>query len=252
VKPRTGPGPKVFGVILTYKHASYLEELYARLPDGVLDAVLVSDDHSGDGIEAVAARLGIPCYSHPRRGYGANIKYGWYKALELGADYIVEIHGDGQYDVTATQPAVDRMNEGYDYVFGSRFIDMRQPLRDEMSWIRYVANVGLSAIASFVLRAPLTEYHTGFRVYSRRMLTRMDLSNTSDDFIFGFEIIALAVYHGMRLAEVPVRCFYMKDHTSISLPKSAQYAFQMAGVLFKYLLTRIGVRPRLFAGVKPA
>ncbi len=239
---------KIIGVILTYKHAAFLEALYKSIPPGVFDAIIIADDHSGDGIEVIAERLGIPCFSHPRLGYGGNIKYGCTKAMEMGADYMVEIHGDGQYDLAASRPAVDKAKQGYDLVMGSRFMDYRQPLRDHMSFARYFANIGLSFIARVVMRAKLTEFHNGFRVYTRRLLETVNLETSSNDFLFGFEIIAQARYANLRIGEVPNRCYYFNEHTSISIPKSIQYAFQMIGVLFLYVLAKLGFTVPLFSG----
>src|SRR5438045_304041 len=120
--------PKTIGIILTYKHAAFLQELYRSIPPGVFDQIIISDDHSGDHIEDIAKRLGIPCFSHARLGYGGNIKYGCTKAMAMGADYMVEIHGDGQYDLSASLPAIEKAKHGYDLVMGSRFMDLRQPL----------------------------------------------------------------------------------------------------------------------------
>ncbi len=237
---------KTIGIILTYKHASFLEDLYRSLPQGVFDDIIISDDESGDHIDLLAAKLGIPCFSHPRLGYGGNIKYGMQRAMEMGADLMVEIHGDGQYDLAASFPAVEKAKQGYDLVMGSRFIDKSQPLRDQMSWARYLANIGLSFLARLVLRVPLTEFHNGFRVYSRRLLTTVNLDATSDDFLFGFEIIAQAVSCSLTIAEVPNRCYYGNKHTSISIPKSIEYSFQMLGVLFLYCAAKWGWKTKLF------
>jgi glycosyltransferase involved in cell wall biosynthesis len=238
--------PKVIGVILAYKHASYLENLYKSLPAGAFDEIIVTNDESGDGIEVIAERLGIPCFSHERLRYGGNMKYGMRKAIERGADYVVEIHGDGQFDVNAAGPAVSKAEEGYDLVMGSRFFTWRQPLRDHMPLIRFFANIGLSALARFILGSRLTEFHNGFRVYSKRLIETVDLDASSNDFLFGFEIIAQAHYAGLRITEVPVRCFYGQEHTTISIPKATEYAFQMIGVLLKYLGAKFGFTSKLF------
>ena len=243
---RTIKSSKVIGIILTYKHASFLEALYRSLPEGIFDSVIISDDDSGDNIGVIADKLGIPCFSHSRLGYGGNIKYGLQKAMEMGAEYMVEIHGDGQYNIAASEAGVEKAKQGYSLVMGSRFMDWRQPLRDKMPISRYLANVGLSFLARLVLRLPLTEFHNGFRIYSRRLLTTVNLKSTSNDFLFGFEIIAQARYWNMTIGEIPNRCFYANKHTSISIPKSIQYSFQMLGVLFKYIVTRLGFETKLF------
>lgn len=239
--------PKVIGVILAYKHARFLENLYRSLPMEVLDSVIVTNDDSGDGIEQVAAHLSIPCFSHPRMGYGGNLKYGMRKALEMGADYIVDIHGDGQYGVEAIVPALNKIKEGYDMVMGSRFLDIWQPLRDDkMPLPRYLGTIVLSFIDRLVLGLPLTEFHNGFRIYSRHLLETVDLDATSNDFLFGGEIIAQAAYHKLKVGEVPVSCHYDQDHTSISYKRAIIYTLQMFGVLGKFILARLGSKIPLF------
>ncbi len=237
---------KVIGIILAYKAAGSLEKLYKSLPMDVLDDVFVSNDETGDGIEQVAQRLGIKCFSHPRLGYGGNMKYGMKKAIELGADYMVEIHGDGQYGVDFIKPAVDKINEGYDLVLGSRFTDILQPLRDEMSLVRYIANIGLTFLQKIVLRVRLSELHTGARVYSSSAISKIDLGSSSDNFLFSFEIIAQFVYKKFRIAEVPVRCYYGKEHSSISLKASTIYAFNTFGVLYNFIISKLGFKTKLF------
>jgi glycosyltransferase involved in cell wall biosynthesis len=239
--------PKIVGIILAYRHATFLEGLYEGLPHDLLDAVIIANDDSGDKIEAVAEKLGIPCFSHPRLGYGGNMKFGFRKAMEHGADYMVEIHGDGQFDTTLfLKPALEKVREGYDVVLGSRFIDIRQPLRDEMPMVKYLGNIGLSFLERLILGVPLSEFHTGARLYSRRVMDTVDLAQTSNGFLFGFEIIAQAAYHRFRIAEVPTRCYYGRDHTSISMFSSAVYFFESMGVLLQYLAARMGIPTRLF------
>ena len=238
--------PKVIGIILAYKHATFLERLYQGLPSSGLDSVIIANDDSGDNIDAIAARLSIPCFTHPRLGYGGNIKYGMRKAIEMGADYLVEIHGDNQFDTAFIIPAIDKMNQGYDLVLGSRFIDRHQPLRDKMPIVKYLSNIGLSFIARIILRVPVTEFHTGARIYSRQMIEAIDLTQTSNNFLFGFEILAQAAFHDFKFGEVPTRCYYDKEHTTITLWNSTIYAFQMVSVLIKYIWACLGFRTKLF------
>jgi glycosyltransferase involved in cell wall biosynthesis len=235
---------KVIGIILAYKHARFLEGLYRSIPPGVFDEIIITNDETGDGIEQIAARLGIPCFSHPRLGYGGNLKYGLKKGLERGGDYLVEIHGDGQFDVDISPAAIAKAREGYDFVSGSRFVDIRQPLRDKMPLVRYVANITLSFFVRLVTGVKLSDCHNGYRVYSRKLLTSIDLDQTADDFLFAFEIVALAKLAGVKIAEVPIRCFYGQDHSSISIRRSIAFAFQEAKSMLKYLLARLGIRLR--------
>lgn len=237
---------KVVGVILAYRHAKFLEELYRGIPKGIFDSLIITNDDTGDNIEEVASRLGIPCYSHPRLGYGGNLKFGLQKALELGADYIVEIHGDNQFDTSFIPLAIEKMEEGCDFVLGTRFIDIRQPLRDKMPLIKYIANISLSFIDRLILRIKLSEFNTGARVYSKKMLESIDFSGTSNDHLFSFQIIAKSAFYKIKIGEVNCICHYDQDHTSISLKRSIVYAFQTFGVMFLFILAKLGFKNKLF------
>jgi glycosyltransferase involved in cell wall biosynthesis len=240
-------GGKSICIILAYNCGNVLENTYKRIPKDSVDRIVLVDDGSTDNTLAEARRLGIEYYTHKNLGYGGNIKYSIKKSLELGFKYIVDLHGDGQYDPQAIPRALAKAREGYDLVMGSRFIDPRQPLRDGMSWARYLANIGLSTIERFVLNLPLTEFHTGFRIYTKHLAETVALENASDDFLFSFQIITQAVFAKLKIGEIPIRCNYKEEHTSISIPKSIKYAFQTFWVLALYSLAKMGFKIKLFA-----
>jgi len=233
-------------VILAYNCANVLEHTYNRIPRGSIDRIILCDDASTDNTLEVAKRLGIESYTHEHLGYGGNIKYSIRKSIELGAEYIVDLHGDGQYDPLVIPAALAKAREGYDLVLGSRFTDLRQPLRDHMSWARYLANIGLSSIERFVLNLPLSEFHTGFRVYTRHLAEAIALDQASNNFLFSFEIIAQAKFSNLKIGEVPIRCSYKEEHTSISIPQAVVYSFQTFRILALYLLAKLGLRTRIF------
>lgn len=234
-------------VILAYNCGRFLENTFKRIPQDAVDKVILVDDASTDDTLEVARRLGIRCFTHEHTGYGGNVKYSIKKGIELGAEYIVDLHGDGQYNPAAVPLALAKAREGYDLVLGSRFFDIKQPRRDGMPWSRYLANIGLSAIERFVLGLPVSEFHTGFRVYSRKLAETVALEETSDDFLFGFEIIAQAGFCRLKIGEIPIRCDYKSEHTSISIPQSTVYAFQTFKTLALYVLARAGFKVKLFA-----
>ncbi|MDO8561324.1 MAG: glycosyltransferase family 2 protein [bacterium] len=240
-------GDKSVCVILAYNCASLLENTYKRIPAGSVDRVILVDDASADNTLEVARRLGIESYTHEHLGYGGNVKYSIRKGIEMGAEYIVDLHGDGQYDPGAIPAALAKAREGYDLVLGSRFFDTKQPLRDGMPWSRYLANIGLSAIERFILRLTVSEFHTGFRVYTKNLAETVELDSASDDFLLGFEIIAQAGFCRLKIGEIPIRCDYKTEHTSISIPKSILYAFQTFKTLALFLLAKSGFRIKLFA-----
>jgi hypothetical protein len=167
--------------------------------------------------------------------------------MELGVDYMIEIHGDGQYDPSNIPAAIEKIKtERPDFLLGSRFTNIFSPLKDKMPLPRYLANLGMSFIDRLVLGLPLTEFHQGFRVYSRNLIDRVGLEGTSDDHLFSFQIIAKAAFCRLKVREIPVRCDYAGEHTSISLKRSVVYALQTFGVLGMYLVARLGFKSRLF------
>ena len=238
-------------MIPAYNCAHLLEKAYRQVPKGYFDDTIIVDDGSTDETLAVAKTFGVKVFTHPHSGYGGNIKFAILRALELGADYMIEIHGDGQYDPSNIPDAIQKINaEQPDFLLGSRFTKLFQPLKDNMPLTRYLANLGMSLIDRAVLRLPLTEFHQGFRVYSRNLIETVGLEHTSDDHLFSFQIIAKAAYCRLKVREIPVRCDYAGEHTSISLKRSVVYATQTFGVLWLYILARAGMRMDLFVCTK--
>ncbi|HEY4516843.1 MAG TPA: glycosyltransferase family 2 protein [Candidatus Paceibacterota bacterium] len=233
--------------ILAYNCAGVLEDTFRRIPTDAVERIILVDDASTDNTLEVARRLGIESYTHPHTGYGGNVKYLIRKGLELGAEYVVDLHGDGQYDPAVIPTALAKAREGYDLVLGSRFTEAGQPLKDGMSWARYLANIGLSTIQRVVLGLPLTEFHTGFRVYSRHLAEVVSFDHSSNNHLFSFQIIVQAHYAGLKVGEVPIRCDYSGEHTSISIRNSTIYAFQTFGTLALYVLAKMGFKVKLFA-----
>lgn len=235
----------IFGMIMTYNCAAFLEHTYTILPKELFDSIIIVDDGSSDDIEAVAKRLGIPFYPHEHGGYGTNLKFGLKKCAELGANVIVEIHGDGQF-TSSIPDALARMSEGCDLVLGNRFYDLRQPRKDGMSWIRYIGNSLLSGLGGIVLGIRPQDLFTGFRVYSRRLAECSDFAVSSEDYFFSFEIIAIARFANLRIAHVPARSYYNQAHTSISLWKGFLEIAQTPYTLMLYLLAQMGIRLGIF------
>src|SRR3989338_3784522 len=193
--------PTVVGIIPAYNCAHLLRRAFEQVPPKYFNAIIMVDEGSTDDTFAVAKTLGVPAFTHPHSGYGGNIKYAIVKALELGADYMIEIHGDGQYDPGNIPAAIEKIKtERPDFLLGSRFTRILGPLRDKMPLARYLANLGMSAIDRLIMQLPLTEFHQGFRVYSRALIETVGLDGTSDDHLFSFQIIAKAAYCRMKVA----------------------------------------------------
>lgn len=243
VTPPAPASPKVVAMILAYNCAHLLPRAISRIPPHLVSGMFITDDGSEDETPEVAAKLNVPYIRHtPNRGYGGNVKAGLQHAISLGADYVVEIHGDGaQFDPAAIALALPLMADQYDLILGSRFQDPAQALANGMPLIRYLANRGLSFFDQRVLGLPLTEFHTGFRIYRRAWLETVPYMENSDDYLFSFEIIAQAAYTKAKVAEVPVEADYKSEHTSHKLTGATIYAIETFAILGAYLLARAGL-----------
>jgi glycosyltransferase involved in cell wall biosynthesis len=236
--------PRVVALILAYNVAGMLERALAKIPRHLVDDIFVMDDGSSDGTADVARRLGLTVYSNPRNlGYGGNLRRGLRLALDVhAADYIVEVHGDcAQFHPGAIAEAVPLMDRGVPLIMGSRFLVPGSARANGMSRARFLANKGLSSVARCVLGLPLTEFHSGFRVYSRGFVERLPLDANTPDHLFSFEIIAQAAYFGLEVREIPVEADYVGEHTSIALPAAVAYSFGNLACLTRYTLARAGL-----------
>ena len=237
--------PRVVALILAYNVERLLEKALRKIPLALVDDVFVMDDGSRDGTSDVARRLGLTVYRNERNlGYGGNLREGLRRAVrDHGADYVVEIHGDGaQFNPEAIAAAVPLMQAGVPFIMGSRFARRGRARENGMSLARFLANRGLSALARRVLRLPLTEFHSGFRIYARALVETLPLAANAGDHLFSFEILAQAAYHAVDVREVPVEADYLSEHTSISLWQATVYSFDNLVCLGKYLLAKAGLR----------
>lgn len=239
--------PIIIGIIMTYNCGLMLKDTHSRIPKSVFDKLIIVDDQSTDDTLKIAKSLNLLVFTHKHLGYGGNIKYGLKKAFELGADYMVEIHGDGQYNPQFIPNGIKKMISGnYDFILGSRFSNLSQALKDGMPIERYLANRVLSLMDRLVLQLPLVEFHSGFRIYSRKFVEKTGLKGTPNDHLYSFTAIVQAKYCNLRIGGFPVRCNYKKLHTSISMKESIAYAFQTRWVLFEYLLTKFNFKREFF------
>jgi glycosyltransferase involved in cell wall biosynthesis len=222
-------GRRVAIVMPAYNAERTLEATVRELPDIVDDRILV-DDCSGDGTVELAHRLGLAVATHDRnRGYGANQKTCYSAALAAHADVVVMIHPDYQYSpllVTAMASMV--AYDVYDLVLGSRILG-GQARSGGMPGYKYVANRCLTLFQNLMLGAKLSEYHTGFRAYSRDLLCTLPLERNSDDFIFDNQVIAQALLMRARIGEVSCPTRYFPEASSINFRRSVRYGFGVVG-----------------------
>jgi glycosyltransferase involved in cell wall biosynthesis len=231
-----------------YNAEKTLERTYRDLPLDWVDDIVLVDDASRDRTVEVARSLGLHILVHPRnRGYGGNQKTCYREALARGADIVVMVHPDHQYDSRYIPEMVKPLlNEECDAVFGSRMLGGR-PIEGGMPKWKYFANLFLTALANATFYVFLSEYHSGLRAYSRRYLESVGLEADSDDFVFDTEIIAQGVWKGMRIQEIPINTRYFDEASQIGFWSSVRYGLLILLVLLRYKLHKKGIRhSRLF------
>lgn len=241
-------GQKVAVVLPAYNAARTLRKTYEELPHDIVDDVILVDDASSDDTKWIAHELGIYTLVHPKnRGYGGNQKSCYDAALARGADIVVMVHPDYQYSPRLVTAMASMIASGhYDAVFASRILG-NGALDGGMPRYKYIANRALTLIQNLMMGQKLSEYHTGYRAWSRKALEKLPLLNCSDDFVFDNEMIALAAWCDMRLGEISCPTKYFAEASSINFRRSCTYGFGVLETSLKYRLARWGlVRSGLF------
>jgi glycosyltransferase involved in cell wall biosynthesis len=205
----------------------------------VVDEVILVDDVSHDDTVDIAERLGLKVVVHlQNRGYGGNQKTCYLEALRSGADVVVMVHPDNQYDSTLVPQMIQPILDGQaDIVLGSRLLS-GTALKGGMPWWKFVANRFLTVVENVAFGLRLSEYHTGFRAYSRRLLETLPFLLNSDNFIFDQEIMAQAVCFGFRVGEIPVPTRYFAEASSVNFERSVEYGLDVLKLVLRYLLHR--------------
>ena len=234
--------PKVVVVMPAYNAAKTLHMTYADLPRDMVDLVILVDDHSSDETAKIARELGLELFVHDRNyGYGANQKTCYREALKAGADIVVMVHPDYQYDPTLLPEIVRPIQEGpADVVLGSRLMGA-SPIKQGMPWWKYISNRFLTIAENTIFGLNLAEYHTGYRAFRREALESVNLQMNSDKFIFDQEIVAQLVNVKMRITEVPVPTRYFAQASSASFFASTRYGISILWLLARYVLHRAGI-----------
>jgi glycosyltransferase involved in cell wall biosynthesis len=234
---------KIVVVMPAYNASKTLELTYNEIPHDIVDEVILVDDASRDDTPAKAMELGIHTIIHSEnRGYGGNQKTCYREALSKGADVVVMVHPDYQYSprlITAMASMV--ISEHYDVVLGSRVLGGKA-LKGGMPLYKYIANRFLTLAENLALGVKLSEYHTGFRAFSRKVLETLPLEENSDDFVFDNEMLAQAVYFGFRIGEISCPTKYFEDASSINFRRSVKYGLGVLATSLKFLLHRWGIK----------
>ncbi|MCZ7585817.1 MAG: glycosyltransferase family 2 protein [Deltaproteobacteria bacterium] len=233
-----------------YNAARTLKDTLGDIPDGVADEIILVDDASSDNTAALARELGLTVIVHEKnKGYGGNQKTCYRTALEHGADVVIMIHPDYQYDSALAPHMIRFVADGYfDVMLGSRIRTRREALAGGMPIWKYVSNRFLTITENILLGQNLSEYHTGYRCYSRRVLETVNWEANSDDFVFDTQFLVQTVHHGFRIAEIPVPVRYMDEASSINFKRSVEYGLETLWTVARYWTHRLGLtRDPIFA-----
>lgn len=232
-------GKKIVVVMPAYNAARTIERTYREIPLDLVDEVVVTDDASHDETVEIARRLGLHTLVHEtNRGYGGNQKTCYAEALRLGADVVVMLHPDYQYTPRLLPAIIGLITDGpFDAVLGSRVLGGRA-LAGGMPRYKYIANRGLTAIQNLLCGAKLSEYHTGYRAFSREILDRLPLLENSDDFVFDNQMLAQILLAGFEIGEVSCPAAYFEEASSINFSRSVRYGLGVLTVSLQAFLQR--------------
>ncbi len=236
-------GKKLIVIMPAYNAEKTLRQTYEELPHEYVDEVILVDDASRDETPRVAKELGIKTIIHPEnRGYGGNQKTCYREALTYGADIVVMVHPDYQYSPRLVTAMASMIASGhYDVVLGSRILG-GGALKGGMPVYKYIANRILTLFENIALGVKLSEYHTGFRAFTREVLDTLPLEENSDDFVFDSEMLVQTVYFGFRIGELSCPTKYFKEASSINFRRSVKYGFGVLASIMKYVLSKWGIK----------
>jgi len=236
-------GKRIVVVFPAYNAAKTLKETFYEIPVDIVDQAILVDDASVDSTVELAQKLGIKTFVHSQNsGYGANQKTCYINAIDEHADIVIMVHPDYQYTPKLVPALASMIASGeYDIALASRILG-KGALEGGMPLYKYIANRILTFIQNIMLRHKLSEYHTGYRAYSREVLKNLPLVENSDDFVFDNQILAQAIYFGYRIGEISCPTRYDKDSSSINFKRSLIYGFGVLLTSLKVVIQRIGLR----------
>lgn len=237
-------GKKIIVVFPAYNAAKTLKKTLDAIPKGIVDDMILVDDASKDNTVEVAKGLGLKSFVHLKnRGYGGNQKTCYRESLNNGADIVVMVHPDFQYDPSFIPEMIQPIAKGEcAAVFGSRMLVPKNAIAGGMPYWKFIANIFLTKLENFVLGMDLTEYHSGFRAYGREALERLPIELNSDGFVFDTEIIVQMRAAGLKIKEIPISTRYFPEASMIGFLRSTEYGLKILLVMARYLLHKFRIK----------
>ena len=235
-------GKKICVVMPAYNAEKTLQKTYHEIPKDIVDEIILTDDASKDRTVDVAKKLGIRTFIHSKnKGYGGNQKTCYQEALKLNADIIVMLHPDYQYTPKLITPMSSMIAEGvFDAVIGSRILG-NKAIMGGMPIYKYISNRFLTMTENVIINQKLSEYHTGFRAFSRKILETIPLMENSDDFIFDNQMLCQTLYFGFSVGEISCPALYFADASSINFSRSVTYGIGVINTALNYFLAKRGI-----------
>lgn len=239
--------PRVVVLMPAYKAGKRVVDTFHKIPQEVVDEVIIVDDCSSDDTFVQAKTLPANVYRNGKNlGYGGNMKKCLQLGLAAGGDIFIELHGDGQYDPAVIPDVLAALRPSDGMLLGSRLWQPGAALEHGMSRLKYIVNMALTGMANLALGSRLTEFQSGFRVYTRPFLEAAAFEDCSNDHLFSFETIEQALYHGFTVGEIPVVCKYGEGRTEMGLMKGVKYCLEMTWALMRFWLAKAGWRDPVF------
>jgi len=234
---------KIAIVMPGYNVAKTVERTVKDIPRDLADNIILVDDGSWDATSEVGKKLGLTVVRHKKnKGYGAAQKTGYKKALSMGADIIVMLHPDYQYDPRLSEELVGLIKKGIaDIMLGTRIRTRKEVLGGGMPVYKYLSNRFLTILENVVLGMNLGEYHTGYRAYTKEALKKVKFQNFSDDFVFDGQMLVVAAYKDLIIGEIPVPVKYFAEASSISFKKSFKYGLETLVLLVRFIAAKTGI-----------
>lgn len=238
---------KTVAIFIAFNAEKTLKKFYENFPREFVDEIILVDDASKDRTYEIAKQIGIQSYKNEiNLGYGGNVKKAIFIALQMGADIIVDIHPDGEYKSSVIPLALKKVESGAEFVLGNRFTHIDKPLKSGMYFWKLIPIVLLNFISKAVLKAAIDDYHQGFRVYTRKMLEKINFENNSNGYLFSFELICQAILNKVKMSQVPVETNYTGKKRGASLKNSITYFLGVFKVIVFFLLAKIGYKIKMF------
>ena len=231
---------KIIGAILTYNHAKTIEDTFKRVDKEFFDEIIIFDDSSKDETAEIALKFGIKVIKNKiNLGHGGNLKKALSYSFNKGADFVVEIHGDGQYDPNTIKDHLSKLENDNDLIIGSRFVNKNPFKSDGMPFMRYLTNLIFSKITSFLLNINLTEFHTGYKIFGRKFYNIVPFEKCSNNYLFSFQVILQAKFFNLSIDEISIKSKYDKDSTSCGYFNGFLYLIGNIKYILFFILAKI-------------